>query len=142
MGALPEPCAASAASDRRSPARWVDDHVERLGGWRLDFLGESVDIVIHPDDAAASGVADGDAVVVRSERGELTGIATVDSSIRAGAVSVPHGHQRANVNCLTCDDEIDAPTGMARYSGIPISLHPLILDRAVAEQGPRGSMPG
>ena len=68
-------------------------------------------------------VADGEAVVVRSAHGELTGIAHVDPSIRSGAVSVPHGHQGANVNLLTSKDTIDPVTGMARYSGIPVSIH-------------------
>ena len=141
------------------PAQWVDDHVDRLGGWRvapellvdqlaslqtvedaplvlvprrqvrhlnsqLDFLGDVVEVVVHPDDAAAAGVADGERVIVRSARGELVGIAKVDDSMRAGAVSVPHGHEDANVNVLTCKDEIDLPTGMARYSGVPVALHP------------------
>jgi len=38
---------------------------------------------------------------------------------------VPHGHQGANVNQLTSKDTIDPVTGMARYSGIPVSLHPV-----------------
>jgi hypothetical protein len=38
-------------------------------------------------------------------------------------VSIPHGHQGANVNRLTSKDEIDLPTGMARYSGVPVTLH-------------------
>jgi anaerobic selenocysteine-containing dehydrogenase len=139
------------------PAAWVEQHLDRLGGWRLapsvllaqlatleapaslvlvprrqgrhlnsqlDFLGEVAEVIVHPDDAAASGVADGAPVVVRSEHGELEGIAKVDESVRAGTVSVPHGHQRANVNRLTSDDDIDATTGMAHYSGLPVSLHP------------------
>jgi len=139
------------------PGKWVEDHLERLGGWRLapqvlvdqlaaleapaslvlvprrqvrhlnsqlDFLGDVVEVIVHPDDAAAAGVADGQAVVVRSARGELTGILKQDPSMRPGVVSVPHGHQGANVNVLTCKDQIDLPTGMARYSGVPVSLHP------------------
>ena len=39
-------------------------------------------------------------------------------------MSVPHGHQAANVNLLTSKDEIDPVTGMARYSGIPVTIHP------------------
>jgi anaerobic selenocysteine-containing dehydrogenase len=45
--------------------------------------------VIHPDDAAAAGLADNQPLVVRSKHGELTGVAKVDPSIRRGAVSVP-----------------------------------------------------
>ena len=53
-----------------------------------DFLGESVEILIHPDDGAAAGVVGGERVIVRSANGELTGIAKVDDSIRRGAVSI------------------------------------------------------
>jgi anaerobic selenocysteine-containing dehydrogenase len=139
------------------PAPWVDEHIERMGGWRLappllvdqlsaleppapllfvprrqrkklngqlDFMGERAEILIHPDDGIAAGVFDGQQVTVRSANGELTGIAKVDESIRRGAVSIPHGHHDANVNRLTNKDDIDVVTGMVRYSGIPVSLHP------------------
>jgi len=92
---------------------------------------ERVLLIDYPDfnlrfaaDAKAAGVVDGQPVVVRTDRGELTGTARVDAAIRRGAVSVPHGHQGANVNLLTSKDTIDPVTGMARYSGIPVSLHP------------------
>jgi anaerobic selenocysteine-containing dehydrogenase len=144
--------------DRELPARWVDEHIERMGGWRLappllvdqlasleptaglvmvprrqrkklngqlDFLGERAEILIHPDDGAAANVVNGQRVIVRSANGELTGIAKVDDSIRRGAVSIPHGHHEANVNRLTNKDDIDRVTGMVRYSGIPVSLHPV-----------------
>ena len=139
------------------PAAWVDEHIERMGGWRLapqllldqlaaleppaqlvmvprrqrkklngqlDFLGEPAEILIHPDDGAAAGVVSGRQVIVRSANGELTGIAKIDDSIRRGAVSIPHGHHEANVNRLTNKDDIDVVTGMVRYSGIPVTLHP------------------
>ena len=61
---------------------------------------------------------------VRSANGELTGVAKVDGSIRTGVVSILHGHHDANVNRLTNKDDIDTVTGMVRYSGIPVSLHP------------------
>jgi anaerobic selenocysteine-containing dehydrogenase len=140
------------------PAPWVDDHIERVGGWRLaprllleqlgaarapaplvliprrqlsrlnsqlEFLGEAAEVMVHPDDAAATGLADNAPLTVRSEHGELTGVARVDASVRRGAVSVPHGHAGANVNLLTSKDDIDPLTGMTRYSGVPVTLHPL-----------------
>jgi anaerobic selenocysteine-containing dehydrogenase len=140
------------------PAPWVDQYVQRLGGWRLapsiltdqlrdleaptslvllprrqarhlnsqlDFLGEVNEVIVHPDDAAAASVVDGAPVVVRSEQGELAGVAKVDASVRPGTISVPHGHERANVNQLTCDDDIDETTGMAHYSGVAVTLHPV-----------------
>jgi anaerobic selenocysteine-containing dehydrogenase len=91
---------------------------------QLDYLGETAEVVVHPDDAAVAGVVDGQPVVVRNAHGELTGTAKVSASIRRGAVSVPHGHQRANVNALTGKDDIDLVTGMARYSGVPVTLGP------------------
>jgi hypothetical protein len=48
----------------------------------------------------------------------------VDACVRRGAVAVPHGHAGANVNLLTSKDDIDLVTGMTRYSGVPVSLHP------------------
>jgi len=91
---------------------------------QLEFLGEVAEIVIHPDDAAAAGMSEFQRLIVRSEHGELTGVARVDASVRRGAVSVPHGHASANVNLLTSKDDIDLVTGMTRYSGMPVSLHP------------------
>ena len=96
---------------------------KKLNG-QLDFLGEPAEILIHPDDGAAAGVVSGRQVIVRSANGELTGIAKIDDSIRRGAVSIPHGHHEANVNRLTNKDDIDVVTGMVRYSGIPVTLHP------------------
>jgi anaerobic selenocysteine-containing dehydrogenase len=147
------------------PARWVEDHIQRLGGWRLApaplveqlaavsgahlaarrspaslsltprrqrrhlnaqllFLGSPMDVLLHPADAQAVGVTDGQQVVVRSEKGELVGTARVDKSVRPGVVSVPHGHEHANVNFLTDIRKFDPITGMALYSGFPVSVHP------------------
>jgi anaerobic selenocysteine-containing dehydrogenase len=139
------------------PAPWVERHVERMGGWRLEprllveqlaalrspaplvlvprrqmrrlnsqleFLGEAAEIVVHPDDAAAAGLSNDQPLIVRSAHGDLSGVTKVDPSIRRGAVSVPHGHAGANGNLLTSKDDIDLVTGMTRYSGVPVSLHP------------------
>jgi anaerobic selenocysteine-containing dehydrogenase len=144
------------------PARWVDDYLDRSGGWRLapallvdqlaalepppplvliprrqprklnaalDLLGEQAEVVLHPDDAAAPGIDDGDAVVVRTARGQLTGVARVDPSIRRGVVSVPHGHHGANVNALTDKDDVDVLTGMVRYSGLAVTVEAAPNDR-------------
>ena len=81
-------------------------------------------MILHPDDARHAGVAHGQPVTVRTERGALTGTAKVDPSIRPGVVSVPHGHHGANVNALTDKDMIDPITGMVRYSGVPVSVEP------------------
>ncbi len=145
------------------PARWVDAHVERMGGWRLapaelvamwheiraadeatmhappplrfisrrqrrklnaslSFLGSPADIILHPDDAAAHGVEHGQRVRVWTDRGEIVLTANVTDMIRRGVASIPHGHESANVNLLTSAEQVDALTGMVRYTGIPISI--------------------
>jgi anaerobic selenocysteine-containing dehydrogenase len=110
---------------------------------QLVFLGDAPEILLHPQDAATAGVADGTPVTVRSEAGELTGIARVDPGMRRGAVSVPHGHADANVNLLTSHREADPITGMARYSGVPVSIHPCPAGREGASPASRGTaMPG
>ena len=48
---------------------------------------------------------------MRSEHGELTGVAKMDATVRRGAVSVPHGHAGANVNLLTSKDDVDVVDG-------------------------------
>ncbi len=91
---------------------------------QLEYLGEQPEILLNPDDAAAAGVVDDQKLVVRTQYGEVTGIARLDPSVRSGVVSVPHAHVGANVNLLTSKDDLDPATGMTRYSGVPVSLHP------------------
>ena len=80
--------------------------------------------MLHPDDARDAGVADGQPVVVRTDRGALTGTAKVDPTIRRGVVSIPHGHHDVNVNVLTDKNVVDPVTGMVRYSGVPVTVQP------------------
>ena len=148
------------------PGRWVDQHIERFGGWRvappkllefwsqmrrideaaigqpqllryisrrqrrklnasLSFLGSPADIILHPDDAAANGIVHGQKVRVHTSRGEIFLTANVSPTIRRGVASIPHGHEVANVNCLTSVEEVDKMTGMVLYTGIPIKVEPV-----------------
>lgn len=142
------------------PARWVDDHVARIGGWRLappvlveqlghlladdgtaehglrftarrqrrklnaslDFLGAPAEALIHPEDAAARGIGDGEGLAARTPQGEIRLAARLDPTIRRGVVSIPHGHAAANVNRLTDAAALDPLGGMALYTGIPIEI--------------------
>jgi len=65
------------------------------------FLGSPADVLLHPSDAASAGVIEGQRVMVQSARGRIIGTAHLDATIRPGVVSVPHGHEHANVNLLT-----------------------------------------
>ena len=114
-----------AAVEPPAPLVLVPRRQSRKLNAALDFLGEIPEVLLHPDDADDAGVRDGQPVVVRTDRGEITGTAKVGDAIRRGAVSVPHGHYQANVNLLTDKDVIDPITGMVRYSGVPVSVHPV-----------------
>ncbi len=48
-------------------------------------------LAIHPDDAAALGIADGDRVVVASADGEVHANAALDDELMPGVVSMVHG---------------------------------------------------
>jgi anaerobic selenocysteine-containing dehydrogenase len=145
------------------PGKWVDAHIERIGGWKLahprlvdqwhhmrrddeaglgkpkplcfssrrqrrkfnaqlSFLGAPADIILHPDDAAAHGICDGQKVRVHNASGEITLTAKVDADMRKGVASIAHGHENANVNCLTSVSAVDPLGGMALYSGVPIAM--------------------
>jgi anaerobic selenocysteine-containing dehydrogenase len=90
----------------------------------MNFLGELPTVQLHPDDAREAGVVDGQRVVVRTDRGTMTGPAQVTAGIRRGAVSVPHGHHNGNVNLITDKDVIDPLTGMVRYSSVAVTVEP------------------
>ena len=84
---------------------------------------DPANILIHPTDAAAAGVVDGERVCVESAFGRLSGVAKVDESIRRGAVAIPHGLADPNVSTLlSATENVDLLTGMPTYSGVPITL--------------------
>jgi anaerobic selenocysteine-containing dehydrogenase len=113
-----------AGLDAPAPQVLVPRRQKRKINASLDFLGETAEVLLHPDDAREVGIDDGQTVIVRSERGQLTATAKVDPAIRKGAISIPHGHYATNVNVLTNKDDIDPLTGMVRYSGISVQVEP------------------
>lgn len=78
---------------------------------------------LHPDDARAAGVADGDRVVVTSEHGSVTARAREDPGVRAGVLSMNHGRPGADVALLTsATADVDPLTTMPRASGLPVRV--------------------
>lgn len=92
---------------------------------------------IHPDDAAEAGVAEGDAVRVRSRVGEVVAPVEITDAIRTGVVSLPHGwghdmeganlsvarqHAGVNSNVLTDEEHMDVASGNAVLNGIPVRV--------------------
>ncbi len=53
-------------------------------------------LIIHPDDAASRGIADGDAVRVFNDRGQFTVVASVQDTVSRGVVVSPMGGWRKN----------------------------------------------
>ena len=96
-------------------------------------------LLIHPDDAAASGVADGAVARVTSEAGTLEVPVEVSDEMRPGVVSLPHGwghdkpgtrmsvareHAGVNNNVLAPGTFVDVPSGNAAVNGIPVEVAP------------------
>jgi anaerobic selenocysteine-containing dehydrogenase len=99
---------------------------------------------VHPEDAAAAGIADGDACRVTSPHGSVELPATLTDEVKRGTVAVPHGwgHRGgwrvangaggANVNALSSSDpnELERLAGMAHLNGIPIRIEPVAAEAA------------
>ncbi|CAM2903163.1 molybdopterin oxidoreductase family protein [Skermania piniformis] len=93
--------------------------------------------LLHPAEAAARGLADGDPVTVTSATGSIVVPVEVSDEIRRGVVAVPHGwgHQEpgvgwsvaaalpgANVNLLHDPARTDAFTGTAAVNGTRVRV--------------------
>ncbi len=108
-----------------------------------DFAGPGRDtnhLYMHPDDAAASGVGEGDIADVESATATVRLPVKLISELMPGTVALPHGwgHQHAiglsvagrtsgvNVNLLAADgpENLERVSGMAQLTGIPVSVRP------------------
>lgn len=94
-------------------------------------------LLLHPDDAAAHGIGDGDRVVVTSRVGSVEAPAEITEDIMPGVVSLPHGwghdvegiemsvaaaHPGVNSNQLTDEASLDALSGNATLNAIPVTI--------------------
>jgi anaerobic selenocysteine-containing dehydrogenase len=94
-------------------------------------------LLIHPDDAARCGIADGDVVTVKSAAGEIKVPVELTDAIKPGVVSMPHGwgHGKpgtrmsvangspgANTNVLSPPTFLDEPSGNGALNGIPVTI--------------------
>ncbi len=69
----------------------------------LDALQPGPFVEVHPDDLAHHGLADGDAVTVRSRRGAITLAARASRAVTPGCVFIPFHFREAAANVLTVD---------------------------------------
>jgi anaerobic selenocysteine-containing dehydrogenase len=94
-------------------------------------------LMIHPKDAEAHGIAQGQQVTIRSRVGEVTAPAEITDSVMPGTVSLPHGwgHARPGVqlsvartrpgvslNDLTDRQRFDPLSGNAALNGTPVTM--------------------
>ena len=104
---------------------------------RLMKGGDRCTALLHPDEAASRGLADGQRVRVASSRGSIEVPLEVSDEIRPGAVSIPHGfghgragvgwklaaaHAGASVNDVTDPSIVDRLTGNAAFNDVPVKL--------------------
>lgn len=92
---------------------------------------------VHPDDARARSLSDGQTAQVTSRVGKVEAVVEVTEDVMAGVVSLPHGwgHDMAgshmkvaeefagvNSNVLADDELVDPVSGNAVLNGIPVAV--------------------
>jgi len=117
--------------DLRSNNSWMHNS-ERLVKGR-----DRCTLLMHPDDAASRGLADGQRVHIASRVASVEAALQVTRDVMSGVVCLPHGwgHQREGTrlrvaeahpgvssNDLTDDLRLDALCGTAAFSGTPVEV--------------------
>ena len=117
-------------------------HTRDCNSWlhnvpRLVSGADRCTLLMNPADASARSLVDGAPVTVRSRVGEVTVPLQVSDEVMAGVVSLPHGygharegirlrvaadHAGASVNDLSDDQRVDAVSGNAALSGVPVQV--------------------
>jgi len=95
-------------------------------------------LMMHPLDARARGIASRSRVRVRSRAGEIEVDVEVTDDVRPGVVSMPHGfgHDEGglrlagglgpNVNAITDEQSVEPVLGNSILSGIPVDVDPIV----------------
>ena len=73
------------------PANKLHSQLDFAAHSRLEKSGDRAVLAMHPDDAAARGLRDGDTVIVRSPRGACLAVAAPTPGIRRHVVKMPTG---------------------------------------------------
>ncbi len=100
----------------------IPRRVVRRMNWQLFRHGDVPDALLHPVDAEACGVVDGDQVKVTTATGSLTLLARVTAAVVPGSVSIVHGFEGANVNSILDRHALDPLSGMAQLSAVPVRV--------------------
>ena len=117
--------------DLRSNNSWMHNSQRLVKGPRRCTL------LMHPTDAARLGIDDSARVSVRSRAGAIAVDAELSDEVMPGVVCLPHGwghdrpgtrlsvasaHAGASINDLTDELAVDAVSGNAAFSGVPVTV--------------------
>jgi formate dehydrogenase alpha subunit len=80
----------------------------------LDTIVKTGYVEVHPDDARATGVADGERVVVATRRGRIETTVKVSGRVAQGSIFVPFHFAEAAANTLT-NDALDPIAKIPEY---------------------------
>ena len=98
-------------------------------------------LLMHPEDAAERGLTSGSRARVASRVGSVEVPVGITADLARGVVSLPHGwghtrdgaalgvasaHAGASVNDLTDEQSVDALSGNAAFSGVPVEVTPAL----------------
>jgi anaerobic selenocysteine-containing dehydrogenase len=105
----------------RKADNYMNSTFANLDGHRKMEAKKSQRLEMHPKDAAARGIAEGDAVRIWNDRGELTLTAMMNASLPAGVVAgqldwAKLSADGGNVNALTSERLTDIGAGATFYS--------------------------
>jgi anaerobic selenocysteine-containing dehydrogenase len=101
---------------------YLHSRFRNIARFRTAIPGPEVEM--HPDDAVALGVADGDVVRVTSRVGavEVPVKVMAPSEILPGNLQITHGWKEANVNLVTHDDRFDPISGFPLMKSVEVRL--------------------
>lgn len=118
------------AGERRS---YNANQIYRDPAWRkIDPHGA---MRMHPDDAAALSLGEGDAAVCESDTGRISVVIEHDEAVRRGTVTLPHGYGMRfrggavigpELNRLTRSDHCDPLTRTPYHKYVPVRLSPAV----------------
>jgi formate dehydrogenase len=116
---------------------------ETSGAVSPDTTAQSVEI--NREDAYAAGIAEGDALLIRSDTGEVRAVAQLSDAIRTGVLVLVHGwgtplfdaasgevvfKRGQDRNKLVSDTDIDPLSAVARFNGTPVTVERIASEAA------------
>jgi anaerobic selenocysteine-containing dehydrogenase len=102
--------------DLRSNNSWMH------GSHRLTKGKARDQLMMHPEDLAARRLVDGQLVEVQGAAGSVRIAVKATDAMMRGVVCLPHGYGHASYNDLTDPQDVDAVSGNAALSGVPVEV--------------------